>query len=147
MRSRGQRRFPGIVITTFKRRRVNLVEWSPLCPFPSVLLSSVLCFTTSAHHGLCLWETPSGRCQHLTLFDRFFSFIFIFINIVQPFETYFDTRYSFLLVIFPLLFFFSAPPTFARNSRRNYRKWGEGSVVQRLLRLGEEEELKSWRED
>lgn len=77
-RSRGQRRFPGIVITTFKRRRVNSVEWGPLCPFPSVLLSSVLCFTTSAHHGLRLWETPSGRCQHLTLSDHFFSSLFFY---------------------------------------------------------------------
>lgn len=135
MWSRGQRRFPGIVITTFKRRRVNLVEWGPLCRFPSVLLSSVLCFT-SAHHGLCLWETPSGRCQHLTPSDHFFSSLFIFIFIiiielyppnVQLFETYF-ARYLFpsftlstYFSFFPFFFIVSAS-LHLRNSRRNYRK-------------------------
>lgn len=141
MWSRGQRRFPGIVITTFKRRRVNLVEWGPLCPFPSVLLSSVLCFT-SAHHGLCLWETPSGRCQHLTPSDHFFSSLFIFIFIiiielyppnVQLFETYF-ARYLFpsftlstYFSFFPFFFIVSAS-LHLRNSRRNYRKWGRGQL-------------------
>lgn len=109
-RSRGQRRFPGIVITTFKRRRVNSVEWGPLCPFPSVLLSSVLCFTTSAHHGLRLWETPSGRCQHLTLSDHFFSSLFfLFLSISSPIlQTFrnvdFDIRY-FLFILVTFLFF------------------------------------------
>lgn len=130
-RSRGQRRFPGIVITTFKRRRVNSVEWGPLCPFPSVLLSSVLCFTTSAHHGLRLWETPSGRCQHLTLSDHFFSSLFfIFINIIAYPPNFSKRRFRYsIFSLYPshFSFFFLLSflrPTFARNSRRNCRKWG-----------------------
>lgn len=140
-RSRGQRRFPGIVITTFKRRRVNSVEWGPLCPFPSVLLSSVLCFTTSARHGLRLWETPSGRCQHLTLSDHFFSSLFfIFINIIAYPPNFSKRRFRYsIFSLYPshFSFFFFYPfcvqllPATPEGIVVNE----EGSVLQWLLRV------------
>ena len=145
MRSRGQRRFPGIVITTFKRRRVNLVEWSPLCPLsirPSFIRFMFYdeCTPRLMFMGNAVWPLSAFN-PFRSLFSPLFLFLLILSN---P-----SKRISILDILYPSYFspplFFSAPPTFARNSRRNYRKWGEGSVVQRLLRL--EEELKSWREN
>lgn len=129
MRSRGQRRFPGIVITTFKRRRVNLVEWSPLCPLsirPSFIRFMFYdeCTPRLMFMGNAVWPLSAFN-PFRSLFSPLFLFLLILSNSSK--------RISIPDILYPSYFspplFFSAPPTFARNSRRNYRKWrGRGQL-------------------
>lgn len=105
MQSRGQRRFPGIVITTFKRRRVNLVEWSPLCPLsirPSFIRFMFYdeCTPRLMFMGNAVWPLSAFN-PFRSLFSPLFLFLLILSN---P-----SKRISILDILYPSYF---SPPLF-----------------------------------
>lgn len=159
MRSRGQRRFPGIVITTFKRRRVELGWMGPIVPLsirPSFIRFMFYeCTPRVMFMGNVVWPLSAFNPLRSLFLLAFYFYFYYYYRTLSPkrstfrnvFRSILIPVFYFIYLFFFLSFFFYRFCITASPEGIIVNEGGVSCSKASSRRNSEEQSLKSWRED